>query len=157
MAVDLRFLPLAFALCTYMGCGAPAEKPEAAAADTKAIRSTLEEALSAFNRGDLQTYMAFHANDAIVLAPGRPPDIGREPIQESARKLFEGYNVREIRSIDEIEIGGKWAFVRGSYDSQVTPKQGGAGGRDTGKYIEILRKSNGKWQYERSIWNTNGH
>ena len=142
------------ALCLYVGCGSPAPKPVENTREMQSIRAVLKQAIEAFNHGDLESYMALHADNAIVLAPGRRPEVGKEAIRKSVEKLFQGYNVRERRAIDEITISGDWAFVRGWYDSEVTPKQSGSPGHDTGNYIDILRLEQGKWKYARSIWNS---
>jgi uncharacterized protein (TIGR02246 family) len=120
----------------------------------QSLRAVLNQAIEAFNRGDLEIYMALHADDAIVMAPGRRPQVGKEAIRTNVEKLFQSYNVRERRAIDEVTISGDWAFVRGWYDSEVTPKQSGSPGHDAGNYIDILRREQGKWKYARSIWNS---
>jgi len=154
MRTNIQLLLPGVALCLYVACGSPAPKPAGDNRETQSVRAVLNEAIQAFNRGDVETYMAAHTDDAIVMAPGRRPQVGKEAIRTNVEKLFQTYNVRETRAIDEVTISGDWAFVRGWYDSAVTPKLSGSPGHDTGNYIDILRQEHGKWKYARSIWNS---
>jgi uncharacterized protein (TIGR02246 family) len=124
--------------------------------EVKKLRTLLETAVNAFNLGDLETYMRLHTDDAIVLGPNRPAVVGRDAVRKSTQQLFERFRVDEKRTVEEIRISGSLAFVRGNYDSTLTPKADQPPSRDTGKYIEILEKQrDGSWKYARSIWNSN--
>jgi uncharacterized protein (TIGR02246 family) len=112
----------------------------------------IEVALRALNTGDAEGYARLHTDDIVVLAPGRPPQVGKDALRLSAQKLSE-QQIRESRSIDEITVSGNWAIVRGSYDVVLTPKEGGPPKHDSGNYIDILCKKDGAWRYARSIWN----
>jgi ketosteroid isomerase-like protein len=138
------------------GCAGPAKQAADSEVDKEIIRATLNKAIDAFNREDLDAYLKLHADDAIVLAPDRPTEMGKEAILVATRELFTNYAVRERRRIEEILVSGNLALVRGSYDSVSAPKRGGAAVRDVGKYVEILVKQGPNWKYKRSIWNSDG-
>jgi uncharacterized protein (TIGR02246 family) len=123
--------------------------------DTEAIRKLMEEAVAALNRGDIETSLALQASDAHVLAPLRPAEIGSAAIRDSLESLFKKYSVRESRTLQEVEVHGRWAFTRGSYRSVLIPKDGQPAIEESGKYLEILKRdAAGAWKYYRSIWNS---
>ena len=59
-------------------------------------------------------------------------------------------------TVEEIVLAGEWAYVRGSYAFQVTPKVGGETAEEKGKFLYILTKSrDDSWKIARGIWNGN--
>ena len=96
-----------------------------------------------------------HTDDAVILKPHQPAEIGKPAMRSSLKALFRQFKVDETRDISEIQVAGEWAFAWGTYRSKLTPRSGGAPSVETGKYIEVLRKSpGGNWKLTRTIWNT---
>jgi len=124
--------------------------------DKEAIRKLMNEAVDALNRGDVAASLALHASDAMVLAPLRPAEVGPLAIKAALESLFKRYQVRETRTLEKVEVHGRWAFTQGSYRSVLIPKDGGPANEEFGKYLEILKQDpTGNWKYFRSIWNSN--
>ena len=51
-------------------------------------------------------------------------------------------------------MAGGWAFERGTYKINLTPKAGGEPIQDIGKYITIYERQPGAWEIARDIWNS---
>ncbi len=62
------------------------------------------------------------------------------PSETSLESLFKEYSVRESRTLEEVEVHGRWAFTRGSYRSVLIPKDGRPAIEESGKYLEILKQ-----------------
>ena len=152
----LRVLASFLALVPLFGC-APGETPTTPSANTKTagIRELVEQSVNALNAGDVDTLLALHTDDAVILKPHQPAEIGKPAMRSSLEALFQQFKVDETRSISEIQVAGEWAFAWGTYRSKLTPRSGGAPSVETGKYVEVLRKSpGGDWKLARTIWNT---
>ena len=55
---------------------------------------------------------------------------------------------------EEIRVHGDLGFDRGTYSQTLTPKSGGQGNRESGKYLWIYsRQSDGGWEFSRVMWN----
>ena len=125
--------------------------------DQEAIRKLMDEAVAALNRGDVEASIALQDAHAQVLAPLRPAEAGSAAIRVSLERLFKEYAVRESRTLDEVEVHGRWAFTKGSYWSVLIPRDGRPAIEESGKYVEILKQdAAGRWRYYRSIWNSDG-
>ena len=140
-----------------MNCGANEQAPTASTEDFDAtsIRQLVQQSVTALNTADVETLLALHTDDAVILKPHQRPEVGKQVMRKSLEALFQRFEVEESRDISEIEIAGEWAFVWGTYRSTLTPRARGAPSEETGKYIEVLRKTPaGGWKFARTIWNT---
>jgi len=139
------------------GCGGeraagPSDLPSQAALG--AVGRAVDAATSALNNGDVEAFVALHTEDAVVLKPGDPPQTGLAAMRSSLQDLFETYGVEESRTVEETRIAGEWAFVWGTYQTALTPKEGGETLQEAGGYIDILRRGpQGEWKFARTIWN----
>src|SRR2546425_4322905 len=66
--------------------------------DLRRIREITEKAVVALNRGDIDTSVDLHTNDALVLAPNRPA-AGKAAIRSSLERLLNAFTVEETRTI----------------------------------------------------------
>lgn len=136
---------------------APARRtphPAPSARDVDAIRALAGPAWSAAWRAADATALAeFYTEDAILLPQNQPPIIGKEEIRAGYQAVFEEFRVSGASEIQELEVGGEWAFLRGSYVIQVTPKAGGPPlEEDRGHWLWIARRQRGGgWKIARAI------
>ncbi len=148
------FLVLATALALTAAACAPQVDVEA---DEAAIRNLETEVVAAENAGDLDALMAGIAGNAIWLPPNEPALTGKVAIREWMQNSFDQFDLEITTATAEVEVAGDWAFARGTYEFTVTPKAGGGGQQETGKYIWILqRQADGSWKFARAIWNSDG-
>ncbi len=139
-------------LLLLAACGAP---PTPDPVDDEAgVRESVERAVAAFNTSDVDTLVDLHTDDAVVLKPGKPPEIGRQVMRTSLERVFSMFRVKESRTIEELEIVGDWAFTWGYYSVTLTPTDGSPPINEEGKYIDALRRQpDGSWLFARTMWN----
>jgi len=108
--------------------------------------------VNAYNAGDADKIVALYADDGVVM----PPDALLVTGHEALRK----YLVADIAS----SKAGGVSFALGEESTGIagnlgwhsgTFKVNGSGGATvgTGKYLEVWRKTDGKWLMIRDIWN----
>ena len=114
--------------------------------DEQEIRQLVQTWMAATKSGDIETVLSLMAADAVFLAPGRPPMIGKASFAAAARgQASQGGPRFDGKSeIQEIKILGEWAFMWTQLTVVVTPPAGAAMTR-AGHTLSILRKGNGRW------------
>ena len=123
--------------------------------DTQAIAALRQRIQDAENAGRAEEMAAVAAADVIVLPPNASPIRGATAFAEYLSSAFQSITMAVQYQSEEAVVSGDWAFDRGTYVSTVTPKAGGAGVREHGKYLWLVhRKADGAWQYARIMWNS---
>ena len=135
---------------------APAAEAPTHTADLAALEAIAEEYEAAYSAGDADALVALHTDDAVRMPPNAPPVIGKDAIRASFQATFEQFDGKIALSLEEVEVAGDWAFVRGASPVTLTPKAGGEPLQSEGKYISIRkRQPDGSWKIFRTIWNSN--
>lgn len=124
----------------------------ASAADEAAIRAQTTSWVKAYNDGDAKAVAALYADDAVLLPPGAPGASGRMAIQEFITKDIAGSKaagaVFAVNPKSDVGVSGNMGWESGTY--KVTVKGAVV---ETGKYLSVYRKKDGKWLYIRDTWN----
>jgi len=111
--------------------------------DDRAIRELVRTWMSASKAGDLSTVLDLIADDAIFMVPGRAPfgkDAFAAASQGQSNVQFEGTS-----DIQEIQILGKWAFLRNHITLTISTPDGQSN-RRSGYTLTILHKQpSGSW------------
>ncbi len=111
--------------------------------------------MAAFAAGDADAVAAQYTEDALLLPPGSPPLGGRAVIAETYRATFADFTVQLRNEVEETEIAGDWAWVRGRFDHTTTAKADGTATKGSGKYLAIARRdSDGVWRFHRDAFNS---
>ncbi len=136
---------------TGMVASAPAAD---AAADEQAIRAVNPAWFKAHSAGDVAGLVALYSDDAVISVPGVPPVRGTAAIRESFAKdvrdmaaaglaMKSGPNAEFVVSAD---LGYEWnTFTLADKAGKTV---------DTGKYLTVFGRRNGKWVIVRDIWNS---
>lgn len=122
-----------------------------AGADEAAIRAASKAFEQGSNRKDWPAAMAHFSDDAVFMAPNLPAKTGRKEI-EAMLKAYPPFRDLRIEPV-ELEIHGDVAWVRGRY-SYVAVNAPNPDQTDTGKYMEVWRKTGSAWKYARGIFNS---
>lgn len=138
-------------LLTLAGCQ---KAPSDTSADKAALRAMLVEWDTAYNSGDPDKIAGMYWEDAVLMPPGEPAATGRVAIRASIDSGITGAKAAgmtlDIAEASNLEVSGDLAFDSGSFDVKDT-----AGAVvDTGKYVGVYQKREGKWGYIRDIWNS---
>lgn len=111
---------------------------------------------SAYNSGDIDSWIALWADNGVQMPPGFPPVLGKEEIRKRNQAVLDRFTFDLRITNEEIGVADDWAFARGTYKATLTPKHGGERTHVDGKYLTIFkRQSDGSWKIYRDIFNSN--
>jgi uncharacterized protein (TIGR02246 family) len=123
-----------------------------ASADEAAIRAQTTNWEKAYNGGDAKGVAALYAEDALLLPPGAPVVSGRAAILAFFTKDIAdskaGGVVFVINPKTDVGVSGNTGWESGTY--KVTVKGAVV---ETGKFLSVSHKKDGKWLYFRDTWN----
>jgi uncharacterized protein (TIGR02246 family) len=124
----------------------------ATSTDEAAIRAQSTDWVKAYNGGDAKAVAGLYAEDALLLPPGAPGMKGRAAILEFFTKDIASSKaagvVFAIAPNADVGVSGNMGWESGTY--KVTAKGAVV---ETGKYLSVSRKKDGKWLYIRDTWN----
>jgi uncharacterized protein (TIGR02246 family) len=111
--------------------------------------------VAAWRAADVKQVAELYTANAFVLYPNQPAISGRAAIVEYFKGFFDEFPRNELELVSrEIVIAGSWAFDRGTYRWNGTPRSG-AVVEDNGKYLVVLlRGDDGKWRVARDMDNS---
>jgi uncharacterized protein (TIGR02246 family) len=139
-----------FALAGAMTGMAHAASP--ASADETAIRAQTTSWEKAYNAGDAKAVAALYAEDALLLPPGASGVRGRAAILDFFTKDIAGAKaagaVFVLDPKTDVGVSGSMGWESGTYKATV---KGAV--VETGKFLSVSRKKDGKWLYLRDTWN----
>jgi uncharacterized protein (TIGR02246 family) len=128
--------------------------PALATDEAVRIRAGTTSWMQSFNSGNAGAVAALYSDDAVLMPPNAPPARGVVAIKEAIAKEIAGAKKNAITlasgTVDEVNVAGDMAWHSGSY----VVKDKGGKAVDTGKFIEVWEKKNGKWRIVRDMWNT---
>jgi len=126
----------------------PPSPPDTRAADERAVREADAAWSKAAAAKDVEAYLAFFAEDALVLPPNAPMLTGKESMRKglSEEMANPGFSESWQASKAEASRGGDLAYSIGTY--QVTMKDAkGKPVTDRGKYMTVWKKQpDGTWK-----------
>lgn len=116
--------------------------------DTTALKQSLEKATaairSAFEKGDAALVAQLHSPDVIKYFGGNNVVVGRDAVEEGARKWFQTSKVEFIENtVENTQFVGNIAIQTSIFSIQTTPKSGGTSsvGRGRSMVIYVQDKS----------------
>lgn len=126
------------------------------AAEIGAIHAVDDAWVKAFNGGDADTMTAQYDEHAVLLPPGAPPVHGRTAIRAFFTKMVsEAVKDGLAFSLNANPAGGARGDFGWSSGTYVLKDKTGKV-LETGKYLSVSKKKDGKWLYVRDTWNSDG-
>jgi ketosteroid isomerase-like protein len=146
---------LAMAACT------PAPPVQQAQADTRAadeaaIRKADEDWLKAAQLKQVDPWVAFYADDAVVLPPNEKIATTKEAIRKSISELVSlpGLSIKWQLTKVEVAKSGDIGYGYGTYDLTLNDAKGKPV-NDQGKILEIWKKqADGSWKCAVDTWSS---
>jgi ketosteroid isomerase-like protein len=135
---------------------APAGRPTLEQ-DLAAIAAFNKQYLGAINDEDIKTLSSLTTEDHIMLAPGRPPTVGKAANDAANGRVFQQFDIVETWTPVETVVSGDLAYQRGTYTVDATPKAGGGkpSPQSRGNFLRIYRRMpDGQWRMTRDMFNS---
>ncbi len=126
----------------------PAEPPDTRAADEATIRAADADWAKAADAKDLDKCMSYYLDDAVLLGPGAPAQVGKENIRKFIQGMISapGMQIAFPSATVTVARSGDLAEDRGTYQVSVTDKKGKAT-TQTGQYVLVWKKqADGSWK-----------
>lgn len=124
-----------------------------AKADLAAIKTLDQNWLAAFRAADGEALARLYDENAVLLPPGAPAVVGRAAIRDFlVKEAQDAGQAGMVFSLGEKSDGGasgRQGWSSGTYS--VKDKDGKV--IETGKFLSVNKKVNGKWMYLRDTWN----
>jgi uncharacterized protein (TIGR02246 family) len=122
----------------------------------ESIDTIREQIDAAWLRSDADGITRYLAEDAILLPPNAPRQMGRAQINEFLRELFRHYTMTELAMPErELKVSDDMAVERSLYEWTLSPNNGGEAIHDQANWIGIWqRESDGSWAEVCGIWNS---
>jgi uncharacterized protein (TIGR02246 family) len=144
---------------TMAGCSGapPASSSQTAAVDDSA---GIERATAAFHQAlrtnDLETFMAYVAEDVFFMPPGEPPVRGRDAVRNWITAFLAQYRTSSLTLADrEVRVGSGWAVELGTFEWTLQPAAGGSAVVDRGNYMQVWqRQGDTAWRFAREVYNS---
>jgi uncharacterized protein (TIGR02246 family) len=152
-AMTHKFLALAVGTLLLTGCAAQAPAPVDTTADETALKQITQTWLQSYNAGDADTIAALYAEDAVLMPPHAAVARGRSAIREFIAKDSAGAKsagVKLVPGAETVGVSGEWGWNSGSFTAQ----DGSGKTVDSGSYLSVSHKVNGKWLYVRDTYNS---
>ena len=120
-----------------------------------AIREATSRWRAAATEGDADQYLGFLMEDAVLMAPGMEPMVGRPVISEFIKGVFDSVSVVEVLENAEPVVSGDLGYVWGTYSGTYTSKADGSETPDWGNHFFLWhRQAAGDWKLGFVTWNT---
>ncbi len=136
-------------------CETPRAKRPTAAQDEAAITEFNGRYLKAINDGDSATLASLTTPEHIMIAPGRPPLVGKEANDAANARAAQMFKIEETWAPAETFVSGDLAYQRGTFTVAATPKAGGTTRNTRGTFLRIYkRQADGSWRMVRDMFNS---
>ena len=150
----LRYLVLLVgAVLTFTAC-APAAPPAVdTAADEAALKAVTAAWLEAYNAADVEKIVAMYTEDGILMPPHASVATGHTAIRAFLTADTAGAKAAGIKLLPgpaTAGVAGDTGWESGSYAAV----DASGATVDSGSYLSISRKVNGKWLYIRDTYNS---
>jgi len=137
------------------GCGDSTSKRPSLQEDLAAITAFNKRYLGAINDGDIKTLASLTTDGHVMIAPNRPPIVGKAANDAMNGRAFEQFEFDESWSPVETAVSGDLAFQRGTYVSTAKPRAVGESRTIKGSFLRIYqRQPNGEWRMTRDTFNS---
>jgi ketosteroid isomerase-like protein len=128
-----------------------------AAADKAKLATIFEVYVQAVNSLDAELWLSNWDENGIKMDPDTAQVVGKPAIAAKVRAKFPSFSYRhmEVR-IEEIQLMGDFAFVRGFFTFRSIMKSDSSVIDFDGKFLTTCRRqSDGSWKIYRDIYNSN--
>lgn len=134
-------------------CAPAAPPPVDTAAEEAALKAVTAAWLEAYNAGDVEKIVAMYADDGVLMPPHAAVATGHAAIRAYLTADTAGAKAAGVKLVPGAAtagVAGDTGWESGSYT--ITDASGAT--VESGSYLSVSRKSNGKWLYVRDTYNS---
>jgi uncharacterized protein (TIGR02246 family) len=134
------------------GCAAeapaPVEPPDTRAQDEAAIRSAAQEMVAAAAAKDVEKFVSFYADDAVVMLSGAPDLDGKAAIRETLGGMMMDPAFALKFDVKQVEVARSGDIAYGTDDYVITTTDAATKKpvTETGHSALVWKKQNGEWK-----------
>jgi uncharacterized protein (TIGR02246 family) len=145
-------------LCTIVGFAVFSIESSAAdsAKELAALQAADQSWAKAYNSGNAEAVANLYHEQAVLLPPGAPRVNGRAAIKAFFVKDTAESQKAGVTFILDPKPAGGVSGAMGWQSGTYAVKDKAAKVVETGKYLSVSMKKDGKWLYVRDIWNADG-
>src|SRR6185369_7072257 len=133
---------------------APAASPAAdTTADEAALKAATSTWIEAYNAGEVEKMVALYEDDAVLMPPHAPVAQGHAAMRTFLNAETAGAKAAGVKLVPGTStagVSGDTGWESGSY----TVTNASSATVDSGSYLSVSHKLNGKWLYHRDTWNS---
>jgi uncharacterized protein (TIGR02246 family) len=136
---------MTMAIAMAIGCNRVSDT----AADVQAIQETEKQWNQDYVSKDADKLAAYYSDDAVLMAPGMAPSVGRESIRATLKAMVADPALSLKFTAAKIDVAGSGdlGYTRGAYVMTMTDPQTKKVVQDHGSYVTTYRKdTEGKWK-----------
>jgi uncharacterized protein (TIGR02246 family) len=148
-----RFVLVVGTLIVASACAPAAPPPVDTAAEEAALKTVTAAWLDAYNAGDVEKIVAMYAEDGVLMPPHAAVATGHAAIRSFLTADTAGAKAAGVKIVPGAAtagVAGDTGWESGSYS--IADASGAT--VDSGSYLSVSRKSNGKWLYVRDTYNS---
>ena len=141
--------PIALAVALTIGCSHANYMQADMQADAQAIQDLEKQWNQDFLTKDADKLAAYYSDDAVLMAPGMAPSVGRESIRAALKQMVAdpGLTLKFTAARIEVAGSGDMGYSRGAYVMTMTDPRTKQMIHDAGSYVTTYRKeADGKWR-----------
>jgi ketosteroid isomerase-like protein len=153
----LKPVVVAVGVVLALSACAPAAPPPPAAADTSADEAALKAAtltwMEAYNAGEVEKIVALYTDDAVLMPPHVPVASGHAAIRAFLTTDTAGAKAAGVKLVpgtSTVGVAGDTGWESGTY----TIADASGATVDSGSFLSVSHKVNGKWLYYRDTYNS---
>jgi ketosteroid isomerase-like protein len=155
LMIGAKYVGLA-CLLAVLGCKASPPSASTQAADEAAVRQTDEDWSKAAQSKQVDPWVAYYADNAVLLPPNEAKAIGKDNIRKEIGLLLGLPGLALSWKPERIEVSqsGDLAYTQGAYQLSATDAHGKPM-TDHGKTLERWRKqADGSWKCIADMWSS---
>lgn len=153
MRTEIRLVIVAAMVGALSAC-APSAPPAAnTSADEAALKAATVTWLEAYNAGDVEKIVALYEEDGVLMPPNAPAARGQAAIRAFLTSETAGAKAAGVKLVPGTStagVAGDTGWESGTY----TVANASGAIVDSGSYLSVSHKSNGKWLYHRDTYNS---
>jgi uncharacterized protein (TIGR02246 family) len=118
-------------------------------ADIQAVKDNEAQWNKDYQAKDLEKIVAHYTDDAVLIAPGTQPSIGKEAIHSALKEMLADNALSLIFQTERVDVAksGDVAYTQGSYTLTVTDSATKKPISDKGSYVTVYKKqADGSWK-----------